>query len=67
MTFHSACDNKQDANYEHISTDEKQSISGECESSERWLHDQLAVQNELAQHEDPVLTVAMINDKRQVC
>merc|ERR1719316_5446 len=51
--------------YAHIAAEKKQQILDECKGVEGWLAAKKAEQDGLAKHLDPVLTVAMMQQKQQ--
>ncbi len=50
--------------YSHITDEERNKVREEVNGAESWLYDQLAKQNELPLHADPVLTVAAIKERQ---
>jgi len=50
--------------YSHITDEERNKVREEVTGAESWLYDQLAKQNELPSHADPVLTVAAIKERQ---
>merc|ERR1719316_1878639 len=51
--------------YAHIAAEKKQQILDECKAVEGWLAAKTAEQGALAKHLDPVLTVAMMQEKQK--
>jgi len=57
--------NSTDEMYAHIADEKKETVRATCQDAEKWLYDQLAIQNDLKPDQDPVLTCAMIVQKKQ--
>ena len=57
----------QDEKYSHIDASERSKVIQECDNVEQWLKDMQARQNALPKSSNPVLLVADINAKRDVC
>jgi heat shock protein 4 len=55
----------EDPKYDHIEKTEKQKVVDECKKVELWLNTEMAKQDKLPKHVDPVITIAEINKKKQ--
>ena len=55
--------NSSDEKYAHISDEEKSKVRAECDGAEKWLYDQIALQEDKQMHEDAVLTVAAVEER----
>lgn len=53
-----------DPKYEHIEAEEKKKIVDECQSIESWLNQNLAKQEALPKHADPIITCADLLKKK---
>jgi heat shock protein 4 len=60
-----AFSNNREEQYAHITSEERQTIRNEAESTEQWLYDELEKQGMLSSYNDPVLTVEILNNKRK--
>jgi len=54
----------EDPKYDHIEKTEKQKIVDECKKVETWLNTEMAKQDKLPKHADPIITVTEINKKK---
>ena len=54
-----------DAKYEHITAEDRQKVTKECQTKLEWLNKKLAEQDASPKHADPVLTVEKLNKERE--
>jgi len=54
-----------DEKYDHIDEAEKKKVSKAAADIDQWLAQQLSKQDRVPKHDDPVLTVKVLNDKLQ--
>jgi hypothetical protein len=54
-----------DSKYSHLNDDDRKVLRIACDTSQTWLYDMLAKQGDTKQSDDPVLTVAMIQEEQK--